>query len=744
MTRRPKLEILRRSIAPAFVVGLLSVPGPVAPPACGAPKSSGSKSGARLESLVKEFHLENGLTLLVVENHESPTIGAVTCFRVGAAEERPGVNGVTHILEHMLFKGTPEIGTKDYAREKPHLDRIEELTTAMKLERAKGARADSARIRSLLEERGHEIEAANELTVDNELSALYEEVGAVNVNAFTSYDVTAYILALPSNRLDLWMYLESERLKRPVLRQFYTEIQNILEERRMGVDSDPEGMLQEQFLAVAYDAHWYGYPIIGYPSDIESVTLTETEEWFRRYYAPNQVTLAIVGDVEAERVHALAREYFGDLAAGVPPEPLETFDLPKAGERRIEVAYDAEPRLIIGWHKPNVPHRDDATLHVISEILTGGASGRLTKSLVEEKQVAASVDIDHEVPGSRWPNLFAVSALPRAPHGAREVEDALWAELERLAREPVGEREIQKAKNRIKASFVRELESNFGLAVSLAVSQASFQDWRVVLEAQKNIEAVTADDVKRVARETFRKDRTIVATLVRPAAVIDPAKEEEGKKIAARMVDALGGRERVGGIRSAVVASNVSIRTPAGSMTAQSKSTYAIPDRMAGEVTMFGQTMGQGAGPTGVWRSHEGKGVDVEGDEAVDLRADAERDLFLLAYPAVADRYTIQGSEGENGARLLEARGPSGRPFVVALDAKTGLPQTISYEGPHPMTKERAHFLDRFEDYRKVDGVLRPHKITTTIDGEPFAEAQVTAITLNADVASGAFEKPGS
>ncbi len=720
---------------PALAGLFLIVP---APPSSAAPKES-----ARLESLVKEFRLENGLTLLVVENHESPTIGAVTCFRVGAAEERPGVNGVTHILEHMLFKGTPEIGTKDWAAEKPHLDRIEELTVAMKAEKSKGGGADSSKIRGLLDERGKEIAAANELADDNALTAFYEEVGAINVNAFTSYDVTAYILALPANRLDLWMYLESERLRRPVLRQFYTEVQNILEERRMRVDSDPEGKLQEQFLSVAYDAHWYGYPIIGFPSDIESVTLTETEEWFRRYYAPNQVTLAIVGDVDAQRVHAQVAEAFGDLQAQPPPEPLETFDLPMAGARRIEVEYDAEPRLLMGWHKPNVPHPDDAALRVLSEILTGGASGRLTKSLVEEKQIAAAIDTDHEFPGSRWPNLWMVSALPRAPHEARELEDAVWAELDRVAREPVGERELQKAKNRIKGSFVRELESNFGLAVSLAVAQASFQDWKIVLDAQKKVEAVTADDIRRVARATFQRNRTIVATLVKPAVVVDPAKEEAGRKSVARMVDALGGPEKVGAVRTAIVQSDVAIRTPAGSMTAQSKSTYATPDKMTGELTVFGQTMIQGVGTSGAWRAQEGKGIDVEGDEALEMRAETERDLFLLAAPSVAERYMVQGSADEGGAPILDVRGPSGRTFQVKLASKTGLPETVSYDGSHPMTKAPAKFVERFEDYRSVDGVKRPHKITTAIDGETFAEATVTSVALNPSLAAAAFDKPG-
>lgn len=701
-----------------------------------------SKGEPSLESLVHEFHLDNGLTLLVVENHESPTIGAVTCFRVGAAEEHPGVNGVTHILEHMLFKGTTEIGTKDFAAEEPHLKRIEEITQEIKREKAKGISADSTRIAKLFEERTKEMAAANEFAVDNELDGLYEEAGAINVNAFTAYDVTAYVLALPANRLELWMYLESERLRRPVLRQFYTEIQNILEERRLRTDADPAGKLQENFLATAFDAHGYGFPIVGYPSDIETVTLTETEEWFKRYYAPNQVTIALVGDVNAEDVRAMAKEYFGDLAAQPPPEPLETFDLPKKGMRRIEVEYDAEPQLMMGWHKPNVPHPDDAALRVVSEILTGGSSGRLTKNLVEGKQIAASVSTDHEYPGVRWPNLFLIEALPRSPHTTAEIEEALWSELERLGREPVSERELQKVKNNIRASFVRELESNFNLAVALGVAQAGFQRWNVILDAQSAIEKVTPADIQRVARTTFRKNRTIVATLVKPEPEIDPAREEAGKKTLERMIQALGGKEKISKIRTVEVEASVALTTPGGSLTGQAKNLYALPDKMVAEISIFGQTMKQGATPENVWRERQGSAAEVTGEEAVNLRADLERDAFLLCPPAAAGAYTVQAGSGQKASTTLEVRGATGKTFWVALAPKTGLPETVSYEGENPMTGAKAKFVEQYSNYKKVNGVQRPHRIVTTIDGEPFAETSVSKVTINGDVAESTFAMP--
>jgi predicted Zn-dependent peptidase len=707
--------------------------------ACG---SGAHASSVALDKMVQEYHLENGLTLLVVENHEAPTIGVVTSFSVGGAEERPGINGVTHILEHMLFKGTVEVGTSDWDAEKVHYDRIEEITTQIKAEQKKGPKADAAKIEALRAERIAEEAEEKKYAVDNELSGYYEEAGGVGINAFTSYDVTAYLMSLPSNRLELWMYLESERLRRPILRQFYTEVQNVMEERRLRTDGDPEGKLVENLLAVAFDAHWYGYPVIGYPSDISSLTRTETEKWFREYYAPNQMTLVVVGDIDANEVHRLAKEYFGDIPAQTPPEPLETFDLPKEGTRYVEVEYDAEPRLMMGWHKENVPSPDDAALSVLSAVLTGGRSARFEKDLVEQRQLVASIDTDHEFPGNRWANLFLLQAEPRAPHTTAEVEQAIWEGLERLKREPVTERELEKAKNRIRAEDIRSLASNQGLAIKLAYFQAAHRDWRVVLDAADRIEAVTAADVQRVAKETFRRKGTIVAVLVEPSFEPDPEKEARGAEIATQMVTALGGRERLAGIRSVDVHASVAIQTPGGTMTAKSRTEYALPDRLRSEFSVFGQTMIRGMGPDGPWQVAGGAASQLEGDDAKEARGSLERDMFLLAFPIVREDYVLQAQPDQDGLRVLEARGPTGRAFTTFVDTKTGLPVRVEYESNHPMTGKTARFVEEFSDFRAVAGIRRPYKIVTKVDGQPFAETVVDELTINGPVSADDFVRP--
>jgi len=704
-----------------------------------------SPAGAKaptLEDLVREFTLDNGLTLLVVENHDSPTIGAVTAFAVGGAEEKPGLHGVTHILEHLLFKGTPEIGTKDWEAERPHHLRIEELTQEMLREKAE-FEPDQDRIAELAAEREAEMAAAKELAVDNELDARYSEAGGVFTNAFTSYDVTAYIQAIPSNRLELWLYLESERLREPVLRQFYTEVQNVQEERRMSVDSQPGGALEETFLSTAFDHHGYGFSLIGYPDDIDGITRTEAEDWFRVYYAPNRLTIALVGDVDADDMHRRVQEYFGDIPRQDPPAPLETRDLPLRGPRRVDVEFDAEPRLVMGWHKANLPSADDAALRVVSQILTGGRSSRLERGLVEERQVAASVSTDHEYPGIRWDNMFVVQASPRSPHTAVELEEAIWEELGRMKREPVSERELEKAKNRIRAARMRELASNFWTAVQLAMHQSSFGDWRVMLESDAAVEAVTAEDVRRVSSATFRRNRTVTATLVAPSFEPDPEKEAAGTVAVAAMVEALGG-EAVTGIRSARVTTAVTLTTPMGAMEAIGRAVYAVPDRVRSELEIpsFGMTQVQAVDGPVVWSEARGQVSELEGDEARSLREDLERDFFLLAYPAVRHDYVLQGEAGDGTESVVEVRRPSGKPFTVFLDGETSLPVRVIYEGAHPMTGEPAAIEESFSDFREVDGVRRPHHIVTSVDGEKFAESVVTGVTINGNVAADEFALP--
>ncbi|MCA9750799.1 MAG: insulinase family protein, partial [Gemmatimonadetes bacterium] len=299
-------------------------------------------------------------------------------------------------------------------------------------------------------------------------------------------------------------------------------------------------------------------------------------------------------------------------------------------------------------------------------------------------------------------------------------------------------------KNRIKAARVRELASNFWTAVQLASYQAAFGDWRVMTESDRAVERVTADDVRRVAAATFQPKGTIVATLVPKSFEPDPVKEAAGEATVARMVKALGG-DRVAKLENARIRAAVTLSTPAGEMEAESRTLYALPDRMRNdlEITAFGMTQSQGGAGDRLWSSARGQVADLDADEARDFREGWERDVFLLAYPALEDLYVLQALDPADGVESVEVRGPTGKPFRVDLDPKTALPIRMSWDGSNPMTGEPAEVVEEYSDYRDVAGVKRPYRTVTRIDGEPFADSIITEIQLNGDVPDSEFARPG-
>lgn len=288
-----------------------------------------------------------------------------------------------------------------------------------------------------------------------------------------------------------------------------------MEERRMRNDDSPNGLLFETFTSAAFRAHQYGIPTIGWESDILSLTPADTEAFFKAHYGPDNATIAIVGDINPKEVMALIAQTFGKIPATPPQPQIVTVEPPQRGERRVEVEFDAEPSVAIGFHKPALGHPDDYVFDVIDAVLTEGLTSRLYANLVREKRIAASINSDSNYPGVRSPNLFVFSATPLAPHTTAEVEAAIYAELERLKTEPVSAKELEKVLNNLDADLVRALRSNGGLASQLALYQTVAEDWRYVLKARDKIAAVTPGDIQRVAAEYFTKANRTVATLVK-------------------------------------------------------------------------------------------------------------------------------------------------------------------------------------------------------------------------------------
>ena len=365
--------------------------------------------GAGLEDKVREHTLKNGMKLLLVERHTSPTVAAWIRYRVGSVDERSDERGLAHLLEHMLFKGTTTLGTKDYAAEKPLLDKIEATAQLLMAEQAKREKGDSARIAQLRQELDRLEAEAGKYVVKEEFSTIYSKNGGAGYNAFTSKDGTTYLINIPANKLELWAAIESDRMQNAVLREFYSERNVVMEERRRSYEAEPMGRLYETFLATAFVAHPYGQPTIGWMSDIEYLSRTKAEAFLHAYYAPNNAIVAIVGDIDPAATIALVEKYFGAIPPGKPVPPVTVEEPPQDGEKRIAIVGDAEPQVLIGFHKPTLPDPDDYVFDVIDMLLSQGRTSRLYKSLVVEKQLVSEISV-FSAPGSRYPNLFVIEA----------------------------------------------------------------------------------------------------------------------------------------------------------------------------------------------------------------------------------------------------------------------------------------------------------------------------------------------
>ena len=461
--------------------------------------------------------LSNGMTFLFLRRPTAPTVSFVTHFRAGGVDEWTGISGTAHLFEHMLFKGSRSIGTKDLTSEQALFPVIDAVADSFTAEFRKGAMADSAQLARLRGKLKQLEDSARGFVVGNELDRILTENGAVGLNASTSNDVTNYYFSLPANRAQLWFVLESDRLRNPVLREFYSEREVVMEERRLRVETQPFGLLLEEYLAAAYRAHPYGRPVVGVASEIQAVSRNSALEYFHRYYGPNNAVVAIVGDINVDSMKTWATRYFSDIPAGEPHRPVVTQEPPQRGERRIDVEYDANPQVILGYHVPNARHPDAPALQVLSQILTGGRTSRLFQRLVIRDRVATSIQ-SFQFPGSLYPRMFTFLGVPIAPHTTAEIENAVYEELDRIQREPPTTEELQRVRNQTEAGGVQRLQSNFGLAFQLSSSEALWYDWRTTFRDQAALARVTAADVQRVAKTYFTPTNRTVATLVRPAA----------------------------------------------------------------------------------------------------------------------------------------------------------------------------------------------------------------------------------
>ena len=489
---------------------------------------------------VVERTLPNGMRLVMVERHEQPTIAFGWLARVGSANERPGMTGMAHLFEHMMFKGTKTIGTRDARRDAELNDRQDEVQARIREEmsvlREKQRRGEIAsmmdpavrtpRLQEALAEFDRLVKEQRELIVKDEMDRIYTQAGATGLNASTSEDRTFYIVSLPSNKLELWFWLESDRLANPVFREFYSERDVILEERRQTLESRPGGVVGEAFNAMTWMASPYHWEVIGWPSDISQVTREQANEFFATYYAPNNLTAILVGDLSPDAAYALAERYFGRIPAnpkGVPE--VITLEPPQPAEQRMVAEVETIPSLQVEFKTVAAVHKDAPALQALAGILGGAPmfmgrpggpggmrppSGRLHKSLVLEQKVATSASASSR--GMKMGGVFGFRVTPTPGKSPGELEPALYAEFDKVLKDGVTDEELRRFKNATLVGFYGRLETNTGIRETLAqhLTVGTVEDFKGNLA---RIQSVTRDDVQRVARQYLMKDgRNVLLT----------------------------------------------------------------------------------------------------------------------------------------------------------------------------------------------------------------------------------------
>jgi zinc protease len=408
---------------------------------------------------VKEYRLENGLKVLFIEEHKAPVATFQVWYRAGLRNEPAGKSGLSHLLEHMMFKGTPKYGPSVFSR-------------------------------------------------------IVQKNGGAD-NAYTTKDYTVYFELFSSDRITLPIDLEADRMQNLTIdvKEMLSERSVVMEERRLRYEDDPQSSLFEEVVAAAFKAHPYQRPVIGWMSDIKSIERDDLYNYYKTYYSPDNAAVVIVGDVNADEIIEKVSRFFRDIPAGLPRKNISSIEPEQRGERRVHLKREAElPYILIAYHTPSFPDEDSYALEVLSQILSGGKSSRLYQSLVYEKKIAIDVDADYSG-FNRDSYLFFFDATASPDKDIKEVEDSLYSEIEKIKTEPPSEREVQKAKNQIESSFIMGQDSIYIQAMKYGIFEM-LGDWRLIDRYLDGIRKITPEDVARVAKKYFKKDNKTVGILI--------------------------------------------------------------------------------------------------------------------------------------------------------------------------------------------------------------------------------------
>jgi predicted Zn-dependent peptidase len=469
--------------------------------------TAGGQNLQEFEKRVTEFELANGMKFLVLERHNAPVVAFNAYVNAGSADDPAGQASMAHMFEHMIGKGIRSVGSKDWPAEEKALQRVENVYDKLEAARKAGNKESVSALEADLKDA---IASANAHVDSNAYVRKIEEEGGVGFNAGTAHDYTVYFYSLPSNKVELWFLMSSEFFKHPVFREFYKERDVVLEERRMRVESNPQGKLLEKMLQTAFAKHPYG-EFTGPVSEISALRAKDARAFFEKYYAPKNVTVAIVGDVNPAEVKKMAEKYFGTIPSRPMPPPLSVVEPEQKKERRVSLPSESQPLVMIGYKRPNQRHKDDPVFDVLENILSSGRTGLLYKELVRDKKIALGAQAGATFPSGKYPNMFIFFALPNAGHTIEEVEKEIYGILERLKTEKVDAATLDRVKTKVRAGLVRQLDSNAGLAEQLPYYEVNYGDWREMFRGLEDIEKVTADDIQRIVKEYFVPERRTVA-----------------------------------------------------------------------------------------------------------------------------------------------------------------------------------------------------------------------------------------
>lgn len=468
---------------------------------------------ASFEKRITVKKLDNGLTVLICERPEAPVFSFYTHVDAGSTQDPYAETGLAHMFEHMAFKGTDTIGTKDYPAEKVALAKVETVYAEYIRERDKRVGRDDQKVKQLEKAWQDAIAEAQKYVIPEQFTEILESNGGEDINASTDYDETNYFYSLPANRLELWAYLESDRFGHPVLREFYKERNVVIEERRMRTDSNPIGRLIEQFTTAAFQAHQYHRPTIGWMSDLNSFSATDAQKFFDKYYVPSNMVVTVVGDVKPTEAMPIVEKYFSKIPSHEKPDERTTTEPPQNSQRRVTLTESSQPFYIEGYHRPDYRSPDDAVYDAIADLMSEGRTSRLYRALVRDKKIASDSAGLANYPGTKYPQLFAFYAVPMPGHKPQEMGEAIHAEIEKIKTQDISDDELKMIKTRAKANLIRGLGDNSGLAFQLGMAEARYGDWRELFRQVDRIEKITKADIRRVANETFKDNNRTVGII---------------------------------------------------------------------------------------------------------------------------------------------------------------------------------------------------------------------------------------